>query len=112
MEILSSSLVHSSSLTIPARYTAKNKKDATELQLPPTNEAVQKQASLSLPSPQDIEDKLKKANLLQLTDTEEQLKNRPANARTARAINAYIQEDIKPLQNQRSELISGIDFFV
>jgi hypothetical protein len=103
--------IHSSSLThIPAGYIAKNKKDVTLL--PAFNKAVQEQAPLNLPSPQDIEDKLKNANLLQLTGTEEHPKNRPANSRNARAIDAYIQEDIKPLQNQRSELISGIDFFV
>ncbi len=105
--------IHSSSLTrIPAGYIAKNKKDFTQPLQPAINKAVQEQAPLNLPSPQDIEDKLKNANLLQLSGTEEHSTNRPPNSRTARAINAYIQEDIYPLQNQRSELISGIDFFV
>jgi hypothetical protein len=103
--------IHSSSLTrIPTGYIAKNKKDVTLV--PTINTAVQEQAPLNLPSPQDIEDKLKNANLLQLTSNEEHPKNKPTDSRTARAINAYIQEDIYPLQNQRSELISGIDFFV
>ncbi len=105
--------IHSSSLaSIPARYKANNhieaqnskaKKNGDRLQNSTTIEHQQQQPTIQ------VKDNLKQINLLHITKP---LQNVPVNSRIHQALNAYVQESNQPLINQRSELITGIDFFV
>ena len=105
--------IHSSSLaSIPIGHSAKNRNDETQL---PANQkaknSLQIQPPLSLPSPKAKVGDLTVADLSQLTDELEKQNNSTANTQNGRALNAYIQENIQPLKNQRSSLISGINLF-
>jgi hypothetical protein len=59
-------------------------------------------------SPEEIKQKLDNANLVDFTD-----KNfiKPTDSRTLRALSAYNQEFNAPLQDQRAQLITGIDTY-
>ncbi len=106
--------IHSSSLaTIPAGYKARHKNDETRLvNIVEKNIDSDKIDSHRQSVPNTENDTTKTKELQRLTDRINQQQNRPMNSRTSRAINSYVQENIKPLKNDRSELISGIDLFV
>jgi hypothetical protein len=100
--------IHSSSLAfIPAGNNAAKKHDKTLQSI--TNDNVESQKNLTLPSPKETEQRFNAKNFHQLSEDIEKQQNRPANFRTARALDAYTQQNIQPLKNQRSELITGID---
>lgn len=105
--------IHSSSLaSIPARYNAKNKNDESRLiNIVEKNIDSPKKLSLTLPPPSGVDKAYESNDFLELTDKINQ-QGKPINSRTSRALNSYIQEDIKPLKDKRSELISSIDYFV
>ncbi len=96
--------IHSSSLAyIPNGYQPKNtKKQETE--------SLQSEVQ-SLPLVNKIEKPSETESFRQLTTIIESQHTHPSNSRKARAVDAYVQESIKPLKAQRSELISNIDLF-
>jgi len=103
--------IHSSSLSfIPKGVEAKKKND--NQQSTPRDDSLKKPVSNN---PQSL---TKSTNILNVTDVEhlsnsiESLNNPIKNVQSNRALNAYIQENIQPLKNQRSELVSGVDFYV
>jgi hypothetical protein len=97
--------IHSSSLAfIPNGYHPKNtKKQETE--------SIQHQAPQSLALVERIEKPVETKSFQQLTTIIESQQTILTNSPTARALDAYVQESIKPLKTQRSEFISSIDFF-
>ena len=102
--------IHSSSLAfIPARNNAANKHDETRLST--TNDRVDNQKSLILPPLQETEKRFNAKDFQQLSEDIEKQQNRPTNSRTARALDVYTEQNTQLIKNQRSELISGIDFF-
>jgi len=58
-----------------------------------------------------VDTKIDIPKLQLISDDIEQQQKLPTNSRTAYAVNAYAQESSQTLKNQRSELVSGIDFF-
>ena len=102
--------IHSSSLAfIHAGNNGTNKQDESPLS---NNGRVDSQKSLTLPPPKETEKSFNATDFQQLSENIEKQQNRPTNSRTARALDVYTQQNIQPLKNQRSELISGIDIFV
>ena len=103
--------IHSSSLaSIPARYKANNHNEAQNSKAKKNEDELQNSSPIEHRQPTiQVKDKLKQVNLLNIAKP---LQNAPVNSRTHQALNAYIQETNQPLKNQRSELITGIDFFV
>ena len=102
--------IHSSSLAfILPENNATNKHDETRLSN--KNDSVDSKKSLTLPPPKETEKSFNAKNFQQLSEDIEKQQNRPDNSPTARALDAYTQQNIQPLKNQRSELISGIDIF-
>ena len=100
--------IHSSSLAfIPAGNNASNKHDGAPHSN--NNDSVDSQKSLTLPPPEEIEKSFNAKDFQQISDDIEKQQNRPTNIRTAHALDAYTQQNIQPLKNQRSELITGID---
>lgn len=98
--------IHSSSLTyIPSRVKTKNKNE------------VQNESSLKKEEPINQQLIIKNNDLFKATDLDKissDIKNQtkhPMSTRSSRALNAYIQENIQPLKNQRSELVSKIDIY-
>ncbi len=104
--------IHSSSLAyIPKKVEAKNN-------------------NISKPSAPDVEDSLKKSvetkpeslanakHLINVSDIDsissgiKNLKKGSFNTQSNRALDAYIQENIQPLKDQRSQLISRVDFYI
>ena len=102
--------IHSSSLAfIPAGNNATNKHDETRVSK--NIDTVDSQKSLTLPPPKQTESSFKAKDYQQLSEDIEKQQNRPTNYPTARALDVYTQQNIQPLKDQRSELISGIDIF-
>jgi hypothetical protein len=103
--------IHSSSLSfVPNRVEAKKKND--NQQSTPSDDGLKNPASNN---PQSLEKStpiLKVADVELLSNDIESLKSPIKNVQSNRALNAYIQENIQPLKNQRSELVSRIDFYV
>ncbi len=107
--------IHSSSLiSVPAGYNnaKKNNDESRPINIIEKNNNSRSQESLTLFPAKNVDKSFKSKDFLQLTDNIQQLQDQPANARTARALNSYIQENIEPLKDQRSALITSIDFFV
>lgn len=106
--------IHSSSLTFtPIGHNVKNRNDEAQ-QLANNSKVkdnVQIQPVLSLPSPKTSKVDFKTTDLQQVSAELEKQKKSTTNSQNSRALNAYIQENIQPLKNQRTELISGIDLF-
>lgn len=105
--------IHSSSLSFqPAKPRVKNTNDHSQLSNKNlNNNDLQNKPALTLPSPKAIKNSLNTADLQQLSTELEKQNKTTSQSRTDRAVNAYIQENIQPLKNQRSQLISGIDTF-
>ena len=103
--------IHSSSLaSIPARYKANNHNEAQKSKAKKNEDELQNNSPIEHRQPTiQAKDNLKQVNLLHIAKP---LQNAPVNSRIHQALNAYIQETNQPLKNQRSELITGIDFFV
>jgi hypothetical protein len=100
--------IHSSSLAfIPAGNNATNKHGETPLSS--NNDSADSQKNLTLPPPKATEKSFNAKDFRQLSENIEKQQNRPTNFRTAHALDAYTQQNIQPLKNQRSELITGID---
>lgn len=98
--------IHSSSLaSIPSGYQQKatNKEQDTDKVISP---APQSQLLLK-----EINKPFDTKSFQQLTTLIENQHTVPTNSRTARALDAYAQESIKPLKIQRSEFISNVDIF-
>jgi len=104
--------IHSSSLAfIPAGFNGKNRHDSS--QLSNADKETRIESIEVLPSTtKAVEGKKNIPQLQKISDDIEQQQKTPSNSRTARAVNAYIQENSEPLKTQRSELISGLDLFV
>jgi len=106
--------IHSSSLTFtPISHNVKNRNDEAQ-QLANNSKVkdnIQNQPVLSLPSPKTSKVDFKRTDLQQVSAELEKQKKSTTNSQNSRALNAYIQENIQPLKNQRTELISGIDLF-
>ncbi len=106
--------IHSSSLAFnPSGFNAKNRNDqsldsTTDSETADVNNQANSSASLSI-APADTS---KLPQLQKITDDIQQLQQTPTNTRTARAVNAYTQENAESLKTQRAELISGLDIFV
>ena len=100
--------IHSSSVAFrPAGNNAANKHDESR---PSKNiDRVETQKSLTLPPVTETEKHFNARDFHQLSEDIEKQQNRPTNLRTALALDAYTQQSIQPLKNQRSELITGID---
>jgi len=100
--------IHSSSLAfIPAGNNAANQHDETR---PSKNkDRVETQKSLTLPPVTETEKHFNARDFHQLSEDIEKQQDRSPNLRIARALDAYAQQSIQPLKNQRSELITGID---
>jgi len=105
--------IHSSSLTFtPIGHNVKNRNDEAQLSSnSKVKESIQIQPVLSLPSPKTSKVNFKTTDLQQISAELENQNKSTTNSQNSRALNAYIQENIQPLKNQRSELISGIDLF-
>jgi len=105
--------IHSSSLaSIPSGYNARHKNDESRLiKIVEKNLQGQQNKSLILPPPVKIDETSQAYEFQDLTDKINQ-QQQPVNSRTSRALNSYIQENVKPLKKERSELISGIDYFI
>ena len=102
--------IHSSSLAfIPARNNSANKHDETHLST--KNDRVNNQKSLIHPPLPETEKRFNAKDFEQLSEDIEKHQNRPTNSRTARALDVYTEQNTQLIKNQRSELISGIDFF-
>ena len=102
--------IHSSSLAfIPARNNDANKHDNTNLSN--NTDRVDSQKNLILPPPKEAVKSFNASDFQQLSEEIEKQQSRPTNPHTARALDVYTQQNTQPLKNQRSELISGIDFF-
>ena len=100
--------IHSSSLAfIPAGNNAAKHHDETRLSS--NKDSVESQKSLTLPPAKETEQRFNAKDFHQLSEDIEKQQNRPGNFQTARALDAYNQQSIQPLKNQRSELITGID---
>lgn len=103
--------IHSSSLSfIPTRIEAKKKND--NQQSSPDEDRFKKPAPSTPQSLEKSTPMLKVADVELLSSDIESLKSPIKNVQPNRALNAYIQENIQPLKNQRSELVSRIDFYV
>jgi hypothetical protein len=105
--------IHSSSLaSTPIGHNVKNRNDEVRLSSnSKVKDKTQIQPVLSLPSPKTSKVNFKTTDLQQISAELENQKKSTTNPQNSRALNAYIQENIQPLKNQRSELISGIDLF-
>jgi hypothetical protein len=103
--------IHSSSLAFsPINLNQKTGKgsDAQNDDLSLPKEA--KNQTINQPSsPEHIEKTLDKANLAIDFTTKNIIK--PTDSRTLRALSAYNQQFNAPLQDQRTQLISGIDIY-
>jgi hypothetical protein len=106
--------IHSSSLTfspinlnqkIGRDHDAQNK-DERDL-FSDTKDAQSKKPSSS---PEEIKKTLEDAGLAIDFSSQENIV-KPLNARSLRALSAYVQEFNAPLQSQRAELIAGIDTY-
>lgn len=96
--------IHSSSLAfIPAGYNAKNKKDESQSSVNKDSP----QALTSLPPPKKVKDLSKITDFQELSNEIKKIDNKPSKL----AVNAYIQQNIEPLKNQRAELAPSIDLF-
>ncbi len=105
--------IHSSSLSFVARRLKANEfNDDQRFSNNNDSEATQNKTKLRLLSSAEIESDINSDDFKQLSVNINQQENLSTDPRSQRAINAYIQENIQPLKNQRSELISKIDFFV
>jgi len=104
--------IHSSSLaSIPSGYSPKNRNDPSQLS---DSNRENKAESSTVSSPANtkaVDTKFDIPKLQLISDDIEQQQKPPTNSRTAHAVNAYAQESSQALRNQRSELVSGIDFF-
>lgn len=104
--------IHSSSLNFsPLGFNPKvgrnnNAQNKDENQRLVEQEAQNKKAN-KLSSPEEIE---KTINDLDLTNQNNIIK--PTDSRTLRALSAYNQEFNAPLQQQRAQLLTGIDAYV
>ncbi len=104
--------IHSSSLNLsPLGFNPKvgknnNAQNKDQNQLLVEQEAQNKKAN-KLSSPEEIE---KTINDLDLTNQNNIIK--PTDSRTLRALSAYNQEFNAPLQEQRAQLLTGIDAYV
>ncbi|MCK5831735.1 MAG: hypothetical protein KAH20_15680 [Methylococcales bacterium] len=104
--------IHSSSLRfIPNRVEAKKTND--NQQLAPSDD------SLKTPVPISSQSLAISTNSLNVNDIDllsndinSLKKNLFKNIHSNRALNAYIQENIQPLMNQRSELVTRVDFYI
>ena len=105
--------IHSSSLAfIPAGYNAKNRNDQAQVSNTKKETSVQTDLITSSSAPLTHDNKNNVTKIQLITDDIDQQKKTPVNSRTARAVNAYIEQNSEPLKMQRSELISGLDLFV
>lgn len=104
--------IHSSSLAfIPAGFNGKNRNDPSQLTNADKESRKESlEALTSTTKPDDVKTNIPK--LQKISDDIEHQQKSPSNSRTARAVNAYIQESSESLKTQRAELISGLDFFV
>lgn len=103
--------IHSSSLTsIPVDYKGKNRLNQPQAR---TNKesSIDNQRTSASQTVNALDKKNSISKLKLISDNIEQQQKTPTNSRTARAVNAYIQENSQTIKNQRSELISGIDLF-
>jgi hypothetical protein len=102
--------IHSSSLaSIPARYKANNHNQVHNTRTQNDKDSLQDSFVLTPLTPSQDRSTIKTVDLPPISKVFQQ----PSiNSRAHQALNAYIQETNQPLKNQRSEVISGIDFFV
>lgn len=105
--------IHHSSLTFtPIGITQKVGRNNSALNKDQNEPSIAKDAQdkkLNQPSsPEEIKQKLDNAKLVDFTS-----KNfiKPTDSRTLRALSAYNQEFNAPLQDQRAQLITGIDTY-
>ncbi len=103
--------IHSSSLaSIPKKFEAK-KNSANKASLP-------SEVSLKEPvsaKPQSKANTKGTVNISDIDTISKGIKNRQTgslNTQSNRALNAYIQENTQPLKDQRSELVSSVDFYI
>ncbi|NOR71151.1 MAG: hypothetical protein GQ532_15875 [Methylomarinum sp.] len=98
--------IHSSSLAfIPAGYKGNNKNNESSA-LPKEKEILVAPQKTSR-----VDNNFKSEDVKLLSDNIEKQEKNSTNTLTARALNAYIQENTQPLKDQRTNLVSGIDFF-
>jgi hypothetical protein len=103
--------IHSSSLaSIPKKFEAK-KNSANKASLP-------SKVSLKEPVSAEPQSKANAKGTINVSDIDtisNGIKNKQTslfNTQSNRALNAYIQENIQPLKDQRSELVSSVDFYI
>ncbi len=98
--------IHSSSLAfIPSGYTRNNNSN---------EEHVLSKNKKTLPAEQPgkrVDNNFKAEDIKLLSNKIEEQEKTVINTRITRALNAYTQENTQALKNQRTELVSGIDFF-
>lgn len=103
--------IHSSSLTsIPVGYKGRNKHNQPQTR-PNKENSIDDQRSSASQAVNALDKKNSIAKLQLISDKIEQQQKTLTNSRTARAVNAYTQENSQILKDQRSELVSGIDLF-
>ncbi len=103
--------IHSSSLaSIPKKFEAK-KNSANNASLP-------SEVSLKEPVSAKPQSMVNAKGIVTVSDIDtiingiKKTQTGSFNTQPNRAINAYIQENIQPLKNQRSELASKVDFYI
>ncbi len=103
--------IHSSSLAyIPKKIEAK--KNNANQPSTPNEDGLKKPVSAK---PQSMVNAKGIVNVSDIDTISNGIKNRQTvslNTQSNRALNAYIQENIQPLKEQRSELVSRVDFYI
>jgi len=103
--------IHSSSLAyVPKKVEAK--KNNVNKPSTPSEEGLKKPVSAKPQSMVNAKGIVNVSDIDTITNGIKKTQTGSFNTQPNRAINAYIQENIQPLKDQRSELVSKVDFYI
>jgi hypothetical protein len=103
--------IHSSSLAyIPKKFEAK--KDNANKPSTPSEGDLKKTVSAKPQSMVNAKGIVNVSDIDNISNGIKNIQTGSLNTQSNRALNAYIQENIQPLKEQRSELVSRVDFYI